>query len=705
MKTRLFILFLIASFFFSCASREKALVHEDAHKLSKDNSTESRLKGLKKTPENLLKSFQTKRRPLRSVQGESLPSKIDLSGYLPTPGYQGKQSSCTGWSTAYAYKSFHEQVERNWSLNNDSHLFSPAYIYNQINGGIDQGAYIPDALELMKTKGCATLASMPYREDNYTKQPQSVAHNEAKNFRAKSYMSVDFRNRYTMKSILAGKNCIVVGLEVYENFDTYSGGIYKSIRGRDMGGHAILVVGYDDSKKAYKLINSWGTSWGEKGYIWIDYDIFEKITFEAWVMYDDVQSTPAEIPQAPQNLMASRGVYDNQVKIDWDRISNADSYIVYRISNEKTKAEEIGKSTKDFYFDTNVVPGKLYLYAVVSVGKAGKSEYSDYVEGYARDSAKNKLPGIPQGVKVSMYDEFVFIEWDRVKAANTYTIYRWDEKKNIWEKIGFTPDTTYFDEKVNNNTHYWYSITASNQSGESESSNPVYIHVMKKTIQIPAIPFNLYVSMGEYTDQIVISWSKVPNAETYYVERWHAGMDAWEFLMETDVTSIIDVNVEPGIYYYYSVCAGNKAGYSDFSEYRYGYIMESTNPFGEWEGTDTDADTNEWWNWDEKSYFDDEGNYTGEYTDYELYMYSGKIYNSNNGNCQLSGMPLNFYVNNVFIATINPGCYINYGLPAGEYYFTVTKTDSTVPLSEGYIIHVTTDGWWFWYGCKDGSHP
>ena len=38
------------------------------------------------------------------------------------------------------------------------------------------------------------------------------------------------------------------------------------------GGHAILGVGYDDSKKALIVRNSWGTEWGLQGYFYLPYD-------------------------------------------------------------------------------------------------------------------------------------------------------------------------------------------------------------------------------------------------------------------------------------------------------------------------------------------------------------------------------------------------------------------------------------------------
>lgn len=48
----------------------------------------------------------------------------------------------------------------------------------------------------------------------------------------------------------------------------------------------MCVVGYDDSKKAVKIINSWGTSWGINGYGWISYDLIKNQSLEAYVMTD-----------------------------------------------------------------------------------------------------------------------------------------------------------------------------------------------------------------------------------------------------------------------------------------------------------------------------------------------------------------------------------------------------------------------------------
>ncbi len=60
--------------------------------------------------------------------------------------------------------------------------------------------------------------------------------------------------------------------------------IIKSRGSEFYGVHAITIVGYDDSKHAFKVINSWGTGWGDAGFTWIDYDYLQQMTYEAFIM-------------------------------------------------------------------------------------------------------------------------------------------------------------------------------------------------------------------------------------------------------------------------------------------------------------------------------------------------------------------------------------------------------------------------------------
>ena len=70
--------------------------------------------------------------------------------------------------------------------------------------------------------------------------------------------------------------------------------------GEEPGGHAMVIVGYDDRKQAFKLINSWSTDWGKKGFGWVSYDLLEATVangdrFEAYVMIDEInENSPQE---------------------------------------------------------------------------------------------------------------------------------------------------------------------------------------------------------------------------------------------------------------------------------------------------------------------------------------------------------------------------------------------------------------------------
>ena len=203
----------------------------------------------------------------------TLPSKIDLSANFPTPGNQGQQGSCVGWATAYAAKSYQEKVEMSWSLNSPEHLFSPAFIYNQINGGQDNGSSIVEALRLITGRGAATLATMPYTDRDFTTQPKPTAFEEATKFKAARFQTVN--GTAGIKAALASGQPVVGGIGVFPASFRLQGAnsIYNAALGSYGGGHAVAIVGYDDNRYggAFKIINSWGTDWGDQGYFWLPY--------------------------------------------------------------------------------------------------------------------------------------------------------------------------------------------------------------------------------------------------------------------------------------------------------------------------------------------------------------------------------------------------------------------------------------------------
>jgi transcription initiation factor IIF auxiliary subunit len=238
-----------------------------------------------------------------SPQGAGEMARVDWREYLPAAGYQGRQNSCTGWAVAYAVKTYQEVRDQGWQPDSTSHVFSPAFVYNQLNGGTDSGAKLIDALNLLKDTGCATLATMSYSDRDYTAKPSRDALAEAAKFRCGTAYRV--ASGPQIRNALQEGKLVVIAVKTDPVF---SSGLFKIFTMDDRkrglsrldprarhGYHAMCVVGYDDTREAFLLMNSWGTDWGQKGFCWVSYDVMKDVypdeanfVWEAYVQ-DDVK--------------------------------------------------------------------------------------------------------------------------------------------------------------------------------------------------------------------------------------------------------------------------------------------------------------------------------------------------------------------------------------------------------------------------------
>jgi len=262
--------------------------------------------------------------------GGALPRRVDLSPDFPPPGNQGAQSSCVAWATAYALRSYQAHVrERSPFLKSDGTLdplrvFSPAFVYNQINNGRDAGSAFPDALDLMKREGAAPLGLMPYSQTDFTTLPNADAVNAASRYRIAFWRQVNVNDTIDIKSQLNAGYPVIIGATIDEGFDQAGKGfVWNHAVGKQLGGHAMLIVGYDDDRNAFRVMNSWGQGWGDRGYYWLDYGFFGRVVNEAYVAKDDVQPivpvtptpvTPTPVtptPVTPTPVPPSADVFDN----------------------------------------------------------------------------------------------------------------------------------------------------------------------------------------------------------------------------------------------------------------------------------------------------------------------------------------------------------------------------------------------------------
>lgn len=219
-------------------------------------------------------------------QIDYLPESQDLSPKFPAPGSQGSIGTCVGWTLAYL-KSYQEGLERSWDFTQNHQRISPSYIYNSIrSSNMCDGAYIADGLNLLIQEGASTEDLMPISTSNCQLTPPPAAKKDASQYRIATWTRINYLNINEVKTYIALGIPVVIGYQSTPTFQSYRGGVYKSVSTDHASGHAMLVVGYDDSRQAVKVLNSWGSDWGEQGFGWIDYSVFSHKTREAYVSQD-----------------------------------------------------------------------------------------------------------------------------------------------------------------------------------------------------------------------------------------------------------------------------------------------------------------------------------------------------------------------------------------------------------------------------------
>ena len=237
--------------------------------------------------------------PKTSRYRSFLPESVDLSAKFPAPRDQGRLNSCTGWAVGYA-RSFYAVTSEMRKRNQPGDMPSPSYIYHSIRTPDDcqSGSKIPVAL-LLLASGSLSLAEKPYSTTCW--QPTIAEQSKATDFKIDGWRRVVPQQLDDVKGQIARGHPVIFGMNVGKAFIKLGRGqTYKEIEGR-FGAHAMTAVGYSDRRQAFKIINSWGTNWGEKGFGWIAYDKFKRDVSEAYVMRVKSQ-VPAPRPK-PLNIV------------------------------------------------------------------------------------------------------------------------------------------------------------------------------------------------------------------------------------------------------------------------------------------------------------------------------------------------------------------------------------------------------------------
>lgn len=222
-----------------------------------------------------------------------LPTKIDLRLQCSPVVDQGNLGSCTANAIASGLREYMELKNTKIA---PFVLLSRLFLYykeRELEGTIneDSGATIRDGMKVLKKIGVCPEDDMPYDVTKFTEPPSPHAEAHAREYRVASY--------YRLRSIRDIRQClnegypIVIGIMVYESFESQrvadTGVVPLPKRHeQELGGHAVLVAGYDLSNKygtgSYLIVrNSWGEGWGDKGYCYLPFSfVTYGYAFDFW---------------------------------------------------------------------------------------------------------------------------------------------------------------------------------------------------------------------------------------------------------------------------------------------------------------------------------------------------------------------------------------------------------------------------------------
>lgn len=207
-----------------------------------------------------------------------LPKKIDFSEEFGSLKDQGKLGSCTAQAITLL-------LEYILKRNGYKEKLSPLYVYyneRKLTDSIDKdsGASLSDAIKAIKKYGACREQTWPYEkvQDTYKIRPPNEAYLEGKQiFDQKKMIHINLPHDINViKSILSERVPILCGINVFlsaESTKVRKTGVIPlpSSHEKPMGSHAIMLVGYDDSKQLFKFANSWGKKWGDRGFGYIPY--------------------------------------------------------------------------------------------------------------------------------------------------------------------------------------------------------------------------------------------------------------------------------------------------------------------------------------------------------------------------------------------------------------------------------------------------
>jgi C1A family cysteine protease len=236
-----------------------------------------------------------------SKETADVPASVDLREWFSPVEDQEQIGSCTanaacGMVEYYQSRTFGKYVDM-------SRLFVYKVTRQYLGLVGDTGAYLRSVMGALALFGSPPEKYWPYDTAKFEDDPPAFCFAFAQNYQALTYFRLDPASQSGEQTLAVVKNHLAAGVPAIFGFTVYAT-IRKPKKAGDipfpaknettLGGHAIVAVGYDDSRQvqnptdgkvqtgAFLIRNSWGTTWGEEGYGWLPYEYVRQGLAEDW---------------------------------------------------------------------------------------------------------------------------------------------------------------------------------------------------------------------------------------------------------------------------------------------------------------------------------------------------------------------------------------------------------------------------------------
>lgn len=226
---------------------------------------------------------------LSASSSDGLPQRIDLRGMCSPIEDQGHIGSCAANAVVGAME-YHQRLKGR-GVTDLSRLF---LYYNARKLADkeqqDSGTFIHHAMAAVLAWGVCPEAMWPYQRAMWSTKPADSCYRAALEFEAVSYARAPLGP--------ACKQALAMGLPVV--FGAVIPGSMLQVEAREVGrmsvptdawpapggGHAMLIVGYDDAEGTWIVRNSWGLEWGDEGHGYVPYEVMDRygIPTQFWVI-------------------------------------------------------------------------------------------------------------------------------------------------------------------------------------------------------------------------------------------------------------------------------------------------------------------------------------------------------------------------------------------------------------------------------------